>query len=140
MSKIFKKLVGGAKPARLNPWKRIKTGKEVVVTVDGVENTAINDNAEKYGYINVEGVDYYVTGALIEGTAYTVVTVDVEAEKAEKAARAEATKAERAAAREAKKAEEAAKAAEGGEAAAPARTRGRKADSAGEGAAAQASA
>lgn len=66
------KLTGGTlvKPARLNPYKRITKGTTIQVTVNGTPTEAIIDNAGKYTYLNVKGVDYYVTGALAAGSAY----------------------------------------------------------------------
>ena len=71
-------LTGGGldKPRKLNPYKRITKGVEKVITVDGESVTAITDNAGKYSYLNVGGVDYYVSDALVEGGEYT--TADVE--------------------------------------------------------------
>ena len=70
MSKLVLKLDG--KNVRLNPYKRITRGTEVVCFVDGEENTAVVDNAGKYTYLNVRGVDCYLTGVLTEGGVYDV--------------------------------------------------------------------
>ena len=66
------KLTGGGltKPARLNPYKRITKGTTIKIGVDGLEVEAIIDTAGKYTYLNVKGVDYYVTGALMDGEGY----------------------------------------------------------------------
>lgn len=73
---MTKFLNGGEKPRKLNPYKRISKGVEKVITVDGEAVTAITDTAGKYSYLNVGGVDYYVSDALVEGGEYT--TADVE--------------------------------------------------------------
>lgn len=85
------KLIGGdlAKDARLNPYKRITKGTEVTVKVDGEELVAIVDTAGKYTYLNVGGVDYYVTGALTEGTEYETCTWEPAQKKVKAAAEGE---------------------------------------------------
>lgn len=82
------KLTGGdlVKDARLNPYKRITKGTEVTVKVDGEEVVAIVDTAEKYTYLNVGGVDYYVTGKLTEGTEYETCTWEPAPKKVKAAA------------------------------------------------------
>lgn len=95
------KLVMGDKEARLNPYKRITRGTEVKVTVDGAELVAVVDKAEKYSYLNVGGVDYYVTAKLEEGGAYETATWVPTAPKAK--AKAEPVEGEAAAEPKAKK-------------------------------------
>lgn len=82
------KLTGGdlAKDARLNPYKRITKGTEVTVKVDGEEVVAIVDMAGKYTYLNVGGVDYYVTVVLTEGTEYETCTWEPAQKKVKAAA------------------------------------------------------
>lgn len=67
-----KVLIGGdlTKERLLNPYKRIKLGTEVNVKVDDVDVVAIVDPKQQYTYLNVEGVDCYITGVLTEGTEY----------------------------------------------------------------------
>jgi hypothetical protein len=77
------KLLGGAKPVRLNPYAPIKGGTEVNVTVDGVAVVARVDAKGVYSYLPVNGVDYYVSAALEDGGAYTAEDVVV-APKAKK--------------------------------------------------------
>jgi hypothetical protein len=62
----------GEKPLRLNPFKRITKGTEVNVVVNGEIVTAVVDTAGKYSYLNVGGVDYYVSAGLVEGQEFTV--------------------------------------------------------------------
>jgi len=66
------KLTGGSltKAARLNPYKRITKGTTINIGVDNIAVEAIVDTAGKYTYLNVAGVDYYVTGALVDGQGY----------------------------------------------------------------------
>jgi len=66
------KLTGGSltKAARLNPYKRITKGTTITIGIDDVTTEAIIDTAGKYTYLNVKGVDYYVTGALVDGEGY----------------------------------------------------------------------
>lgn len=59
------------KPRLLNPFRRIKIGNEVNVRVNDQEVVAIVDRPGVYTYLNVDGVDYYVTGALTEGAEFT---------------------------------------------------------------------
>jgi len=59
------------KPRLLNPFKRIKIGNEVNVKVNGQDVVAIVDRPGVYTYLNVDGVDCYVTGALTEGAVFT---------------------------------------------------------------------
>ena len=65
-------LTGGnlAKARKLNPYKRITKGVEKNITVDGAEVVAITDNAGKYSYLAIDGVDYYVSDALEAGGEY----------------------------------------------------------------------
>lgn len=63
-------LVVGEKQCRLNPYKRITKGTPLLVTIDGVEKEVIQDTAGKYTYLNVGGVDYYITGVLTDGASY----------------------------------------------------------------------
>lgn len=85
-----------AKNRKLNPYKRITKGNIVNVTVDGAAVEAIVDNAGKYTYLNVGGVDYYVSEALVEGAAYGTeefvapVKAEKKPKKAKKAAEGEA--------------------------------------------------
>jgi len=67
------KLIGGSidKVVRLNPYKRITKGRAVQCIVNGAPNEVMVDNAGKYTYLNVDGVDYYITGVLEEGVEYT---------------------------------------------------------------------
>jgi hypothetical protein len=67
------KLTGGSitKVIRLNPYKRITKGRAVQCIVNGAPNEVMVDNAGKYTYLNVNGVDYYITGVLEEGVEYT---------------------------------------------------------------------
>lgn len=85
---------GGLEKARkLNPYKRISRGVEVNVVVNGDEVVAVRDNAGKYTYLNVGGVDYYVSAGLEAGTQYTteeVVPKTAEEKAAERAAKAQA--------------------------------------------------
>lgn len=151
------KITVNGKLRRLKPTKRLGKGDIVNVLIDGVPTEGVMDKSHTHTFINVRDVEYYVSTALVEGTEYISCEIDPgeEAKKREEAREAkrqenEAAKAaraeERAAAREAKAKEKAEKkAAEApagveGEAVSPARSRGRKAESAGEGAAAQASA
>ena len=66
-------LIGESLPKSrlLNPFKRIKIGNEVNVKVNGQDVVAIVDRPGAYTYLNVDGVDYYVTGALAEGAEFT---------------------------------------------------------------------
>lgn len=62
----------GEKALRLNPFKRITKGTEVNVVVNGEPVVAVVDTAGKYSYLNVGGVDYYVSAALAEGDEFAV--------------------------------------------------------------------
>lgn len=92
MSKTYLMLNGETleKARRLNPYKRLGKGTEVTVTVDGEGLVAVIDAAYKYTYLNVGGVDYYVSAALIDGAAYTTEIVEVAGKKAKKVKAAEA--------------------------------------------------
>ena len=68
-------LIGGAKPRKLNPYKRITKGNEILVSVDGQDVLAMVDNAGTYTYLTVNGVEYYVSAALESSAAYTVEDV-----------------------------------------------------------------
>ena len=70
-------LTGGtlAKPRKLNPYKRITRGVEKNIVVDEQEVVAITDNVGKYTYLNVAGVDYYVSDPLEEGGAYETADI-----------------------------------------------------------------
>lgn len=58
-------------PVRANPYKRITRGNEIDIKLDGEEVEAIVDNAGKYTYLNVCGVDCYVNAALEQDGEYT---------------------------------------------------------------------
>jgi hypothetical protein len=64
---MLKLTLPSGKTVRLNPYKRLARGTEVTVTVDGEELIAVVDNAGKYSYLNVGGVDCYVNAALEDG-------------------------------------------------------------------------
>ncbi len=64
---MLKLTLPSGKAVRLNPYKRLTRGTEVAVTVDSEEVVAVVDNAGKYSYLNVDGVDYYVNAALNDG-------------------------------------------------------------------------
>jgi hypothetical protein len=71
--KRMKLITPEGKECRLNPYKRITKGTTILIDVDGEQTEAIVDTAGKYTYLNVLGVDYYVTGALAEGEGYTAM-------------------------------------------------------------------
>ena len=83
MSKLILNLSDSLK-ARLNPYKRLTKGTTVNVTVDGVALEAVVDNAGKYSYLNVGGVDYYVTAKLEEGMDMTTSVWEPKAKPAPK--------------------------------------------------------
>lgn len=63
-------ILSADKLVRLNPYKRITKGTTLTVTIDGTEKEVIQDAAGKYTYLNVNGVDYYITGILEAGGSY----------------------------------------------------------------------
>lgn len=67
-------LTGGdlEKARKLNPYKRITKGTAVKIKVKGTELEAMIDTAGKYSYLNVDGVDYYVSAKLNAGQSYDV--------------------------------------------------------------------
>lgn len=70
---MAKQLIGGGldKPRKLNPYKRITKGVEKAVKVDGVVVLAITDNAGKYTYLTIDGVDYYISADIVAGAEFT---------------------------------------------------------------------
>lgn len=85
-------LVGGnlAKARKLNPYKRIQKGVEKDIKVNGEDVKAITDNAGKYTYLTVGGVDYYISDNVEAGAEFTTEEIVAKPKAEPKAKKAKA--------------------------------------------------